>query len=998
MLPLNTTEYDTVSQSVTQEIPEEGSGEYEPPVSSEDTLYSSPSTPNPIMNDEPKQRPSTPIIFSIKEIESKTNNKRQDDDRIKVINTLDKSTQTDANGRPQITIQEVIPSRTEYKITSPPQKTVPPRSVSASPLNVVTFKTQDQTLSTANPIKLLADSSNELSDVESYASEKTEVYDHPPPVLRIGDQLLFIKQGQLVPEKDASTPTPVITLIGAEGLQIGLGSGELLEHEIIPMHHDEPSVTSQTFISTNPTAKKLEETEIPIDVSTKNTLEEFVSSEATADSTTVHAVVEIEEISDDNLEKTNSSELVEQNDSSNEFITVSENIDDTSNSDSEKNETKILETEPETSSIAPTETSTETVQENPTTSKVNEITTFKPTKPLITKMLHVDNAEYIPEENPYYPPIPEDIMIFSQDESTTDSTSEIAPSSTTRKVEVPSVSTTESVEAVSSQTETLEAVTESEADTKSETLGEEPIKSRTLVANISSADPISVIPLKATDESGETESTQASEKSSVNNSEKQEELTTTPVVLETSTSVSKSEDINMKEDSSSNKEITKDTVKENNKELASNVAEESEKKIFKDDDTAETDKEVNMKILPEVLEMRSNKTVPANDTSSQEWLKSETPTKITIPLAKDFNVYIPLLNEKAALPDSLLKLPAPSDLGIDDQNSSTEIINHDTTEVTTDSMITNLTNDTKMDVVKLVDEIKNDEASNVPTESIAQINNEKSDKIVAKEVDYKQENDGKSKETIEVNEELFDSAESTTNPAKHSLMMSNEDASVEMIQNDSAPMDSSDLVETVPGFENTSSKFVDVNKSEQDLKEHAESSPKLEVEMIEMNTPKEVTEDVSHVEIKDFHDEIKKRDVVKKVLTDTFENPKENIQTELTANDNKAVVFSQTHFNEEQNIVRPTDNHDLSTRSLNSNLTNSNQTVRTTVEKEEEKSESNDEQIEEKQETKVIQKVKHDNSKVNIHDSTENLDTGALGALRDFFKSQFRRHDSRSVD
>lgn len=981
MLPLNTTEYDTVSQSVTQETPEEGSGEYEPPVSSEDTLYSSPSTPYPIMNDEPKQRPSTPITFSIKEIESKTNNKRQDGDRIKVINTLDKRIQTDENGRPQITIQEVIPSRTEYKITSPPQKDVPPRSVSASSLNVVTFKSQDQTVSTANPIKLLADSSNELSDVESYASEKTEVYDHPPPVLRIGDQLLFIKQGQLVPEKDASTPTPVITLIGAEGLQIGLGSGELLEHEILPMHHDEPSVTSQTFISTNPTAKKLEETEIPIDVSTKNTLEEFVSSEATADSTTVHAV-EIEEISDDNLEKTNSSELVEQNDSSNEFITVSENIDDTSNNDSVKNETKILETEPETFSIAPIETSTQTVQENPITSKVNEITTFKPTKPLITKMLHVDNAEYIPEENPYYPPIPEDIMIFSQDESTTYSTSEIAPSSTTRKIEVSSVSTTESVETVSSQTETLEAVTESEADTKSETLAKEPINPRTLVANISSADPISVIPLKAIDESSETESTQASEKSSVNNSEKQEELTTTPVVLETSTSVSVSEDINMKEDSSSSEEI--------------------EKKVYKDDST-EKDKEVNMKILPEVLEMRSNKTVPANDTSSQEWLKSETPTKITIPLAKDFNVYIPLLNEKAALPDSLLKLPAPSDLGIDDQNSSTEIINPDTTEVTTDSMITNLTNDTKMDVVELVDEIKNEEVSfvsteNVPKESIAQINNEKSDKIVAKEVYYKQENDGKSKETIEVTEELFDSAESTTNPAKHSLMMSNEDASVEMIQNDSAPMDSSDLVETVPGFENTSSKFVDVNKSEQDLREHAESSPKLEVEMIEMNTQKEVTEDVSHVEIKDFHDEIKKRDVVKKVLKDTFENPKENIQTELTANDNKPIVFSQIHFNEEQNIVRPTDNHDLSTRSLNSNLTNSNQTVSTTVEKEQEKGEPNNEKMEEKQETKVIQKVKHDNTKVNIHDSTENLDTGALGALRDFFKSQFRRHDSRAVD
>ncbi|GLV37511.1 uncharacterized protein CBL_20325 [Carabus blaptoides fortunei] len=998
-LPLNVTEY------VTQETPDEGSGEYEPSVSSEDTLHSSPTTPNPILNDETTQRPSTPITFSIKEIELKTNNNQQEDERIKVVNKVDKSTQTDSNGRPQITIQEVIPSRTEYKITSPPQKEVPPRSVSASPLNVVTFKVRDQTLSTANPIKLLTDSSNDLSDVESYASEKTEVYDHPPPVLRIGDQLLFIKQGQLVPEKDASTPTPVITLIGAEGLQIGLGSGELLEHEMIPMNHDEPSVTSQTFISTNPTAKKLEEAEIPVDLSTKNTIQEFVSSEAT-ETTTVHVIVEIEEISDDNLEKTNSSELLEPNDSSNEFITVSENIDDNSNTESVKNETKIVETEPEISSIAPIETSTQTMQENPTTSKLNDITS-KPTKSLISKMPHTDNAEYIPEENPYYPPIPEDIMIFSQEESTTDRIAEIAPSSTTKKIEESTLSATESVEAVSSQSESVEIVTDNifkqvETDNKPETLGEEPIKPRTLVANISSAELISVIPLKTIDESDKTESTQESETFSDNNSEKPEELATTLVVLGTDTPVSKSDDINIKKDSSISEGVTKDSGKESNKELASDVLGENKKEIIKGDSMG-TEKEINMKILPEILDMRSNKTVPGNETSSQEWLKSETPTKITIPLAKDFNVYIPLINEKAALPDSLLKMPAPTDLYLDDQNSSTEIINHERIETTTDSMVTNLTNCTKMDVVESVEEIRNKNISfesteNISKNSLSQINNAKSDKLVAKEVHQKEEHDGKSTETMEVNEELFDSAESTTSPTKHSLLMSNEDASVEMIQNDSAPMDSSDLVETVPGFENISSTFIDVNKNEQDLREQPAGSPKLEVEMIEVNTQKEVTEDVSHVEIKDFHDEIQKRDVVKKVLTDTFENPKENIQTELTINDNKPQEISQTHFNEEQNIVRPTDNHDLSTRSLNSNSTISIKVNETTIQKDQEKSKSNKEEIEEKNGMKVIQKVNHDNAKVNIHDSTENLDTGALGALRDFFKSQFRRHDSRSVD
>ncbi|ERL90173.1 hypothetical protein D910_07527 [Dendroctonus ponderosae] len=60
----------------------------------------------------------------------------------------------------------------------------------------------------------------------------SEVFQHPPPVLRIGDKLLFLKKGNLVPEKDVTTPDSVITIIGAEGLQRG-GVEESLEvHEL----------------------------------------------------------------------------------------------------------------------------------------------------------------------------------------------------------------------------------------------------------------------------------------------------------------------------------------------------------------------------------------------------------------------------------------------------------------------------------------------------------------------------------------------------------------------------------------------------------------------------------------------------------------------------------------------------------------------------------------------------------------------------------------------
>lgn len=68
-------------------------------------------------------------------------------------------------------------------------------------------------------------------DVDVESSEISEIYHHPPPpVLRIGDKLLFLKKGELVPEKDTSTPAAVITIIGAEGLQRGFeDSGEVHE-------------------------------------------------------------------------------------------------------------------------------------------------------------------------------------------------------------------------------------------------------------------------------------------------------------------------------------------------------------------------------------------------------------------------------------------------------------------------------------------------------------------------------------------------------------------------------------------------------------------------------------------------------------------------------------------------------------------------------------------------------------------------------------------------
>ncbi|KAK9886124.1 hypothetical protein WA026_014910 [Henosepilachna vigintioctopunctata] len=76
------------------------------------------------------------------------------------------------------------------------------------------------------------DSINDLlaSDSDAEPSEIEEVIHNPPPVIRIGDNLLFLRKNEFVNEKDASsTPTSIITLIGAEGLQRG-GLEEVVEN------------------------------------------------------------------------------------------------------------------------------------------------------------------------------------------------------------------------------------------------------------------------------------------------------------------------------------------------------------------------------------------------------------------------------------------------------------------------------------------------------------------------------------------------------------------------------------------------------------------------------------------------------------------------------------------------------------------------------------------------------------------------------------------------
>lgn len=141
----------------------------------------------------PSTENSTPEAKETNETFDNTNHNSNNNDKEKEI--------------PEITIREIIPEVKEIPITGPPKREI-----------LITHV--DDTVH-----------NNDLLDTDTESSEILENY-QPPPVLRIGDKLLFLKKGEFVPEKDVSTPSPVITIIGAEGLQRGF-EDSLENHEFV---------------------------------------------------------------------------------------------------------------------------------------------------------------------------------------------------------------------------------------------------------------------------------------------------------------------------------------------------------------------------------------------------------------------------------------------------------------------------------------------------------------------------------------------------------------------------------------------------------------------------------------------------------------------------------------------------------------------------------------------------------------------------------------------
>ncbi|CAG9817488.1 unnamed protein product [Phaedon cochleariae] len=126
----------------------------------------------------------------------------------------------------KITIQEIIPEIKEIPVTASPRVSTNFQG---------TLIIEEDFINNSNDLV--------VTDAEAESSEVSEIFQQPPPILRIGDKLLFLKKGELVPEINASTPSSVITIIGAEGLQRGFEESSEF-HEGKEENRTEPAQTS----------------------------------------------------------------------------------------------------------------------------------------------------------------------------------------------------------------------------------------------------------------------------------------------------------------------------------------------------------------------------------------------------------------------------------------------------------------------------------------------------------------------------------------------------------------------------------------------------------------------------------------------------------------------------------------------------------------------------------------------------------------------------------
>lgn len=86
-----------------------------------------------------------------------------------------------------------LPERQETPITAHPKSEIEPKAT------LITEEAEES-----------LDNSNDFPDTDAESSDISETSQHPPPALKVGDMLLFLKKREFVHEKYATEPNSVI--------------------------------------------------------------------------------------------------------------------------------------------------------------------------------------------------------------------------------------------------------------------------------------------------------------------------------------------------------------------------------------------------------------------------------------------------------------------------------------------------------------------------------------------------------------------------------------------------------------------------------------------------------------------------------------------------------------------------------------------------------------------------------------------------------------------
>lgn len=338
---------------------------------------------------------------------------------------------------PRITIQEIIPEIKEIPITGPPKREIN--------LKIHSQQLDDSIeLKSLNKVDPTENKDLDLGDAESDSSEISEIYHHPPPVLKIGDQLLFLKKGELVPSADVSTPLPVITIIGAEGLQRGTEdsaeshdvNSQVQEPQTVILNSLQENETESTSVFPSSNIISLLKTKLTIDTTTPSvlsTIEDFPINITDLESEISDSPLSNEKLNDtvateDTINKTNAENTTtateelnlqvlaaDVNETDLDVSTVGALSEDNSVSDPTEN----LGTDDSASAYSETITIYERLQSSSSSTpveeelfNVTESSSFEST-PKYESVSEVaklrQEEEVLIDQNPEYPPIP-DIM------------------------------------------------------------------------------------------------------------------------------------------------------------------------------------------------------------------------------------------------------------------------------------------------------------------------------------------------------------------------------------------------------------------------------------------------------------------------------------------------------------------------------------------------------------------------------------------------------------